>query len=143
MEKYIKNRYVFSNWIFVFCILYFIGAINYNPIILIYFSVFVCIIQVFIFIYNNIKLYNLINYLILIVLLHVLPIFLLYNRKINYVYDITISLLILLIYIIYNLLNNQSIIMNYYDLLLNHLDKNKGKPSHFKYIFDKYIFRIS
>ena len=142
-EKYIRESYIFSDWILLFSLLYYIGITNYNPVILLYLSIIFCIIQVFIYIIiYNIKLYNLIKFIILVFLLHIIPFLLIYKRKINYLYDITISILICLIYIIYNILNNQSIIKNYNDLLLNYLDRNKGKPSHLKYLFDKYIFVI-
>lgn len=144
MEKkeYIENRYILSFWIFILALLFYINLINYNPILLLYLSVIVCVIQIIIFIYKKINYTNLIKYIILILLVHLIPVYLLYNRKINYIYDIILSLIVIILYIIFNKINNQSIINNYNDLIENHIDRSKGRPTYTKYLFDKYIFRI-
>jgi hypothetical protein len=140
--KYIKNRYILSNWILFLCILFYLKLINYNPIILLYISIIFCIIQLNIFIYYNINYKYLIKYIILILVIHIIPVFFIYKRKINYEYDIVISIFIVIIYYLFNLYENQSIISNYHNLLLHTYDKSQGVPSHNNYIFQKYIYKI-
>lgn len=139
---YIKNRYILSNWIMFLCILFYLKLINYNPIILLYISIVFCFIQINIYIYYNIRYNYLIKYIILILFIHIIPVLFIYDRKINYRYDIMISIIVVIIYYIFNLYNNQSIISNYYNLLLYDFNKSRGIPSHNNYIFEKYIYRI-
>jgi len=139
---YIKNRYILSNWILILCILFYFKVINYNPIIMLYISILFCCIQIIIYIYFNIKYNYLIKYIILIFIIHIIPVLFIYNRKINYRYDIMASILIVIIYYLFNLYNNQSIISNYRNLLLYDYNKSQGVQSHNNYILEKYIYKI-
>lgn len=134
----LNSSYVFSYWIFLWYILYICKIVIYNPKIILYFSLFIIIIEILYLIYYNAPYKKLIVYITINIFLKVFTLLSIINTKINYKNDLLFTLLLLFIYYIYMKINNESFI-NYYIKLLNGYiskERNDNESIFFKFFYN-------
>lgn len=117
----LRSDLVFSVWIFVWCILYFIGIIPYNPTCILLIStiiVFIFIIQ-YLWYKNAIK-YNMTKFLLMNTMIKIVPILLLWwqNSLSISLSDVYFTILFFVIYNIYLQLNGTDMVLVYNQLVI-------------------------
>lgn len=111
--------YYFSNWIFIWFILYYYNLLTYNPLFALYCAFFIGYILFIIPMLANSMPFEYIFYFTLItIIIKVIPIYYIHknNKKIK-IQDIQFSLILFLIYLIY-ITYNDVIFVNYYKNIL-------------------------
>jgi hypothetical protein len=104
----LRTDYIFSNWIFVWYILYELSIINYNPKIWLIISLIILIHYIILLIYYK-RFYMLFIYVIVNIIIKVLPILSLYNTKIV-LKDFIFGIFLFIIYNFWLLYNNYNAI---------------------------------
>lgn len=110
---------IFSNWIFLWFLLFCFGLIKYNP-LFIFVIIFIICNSIIIYIYYTNKLdnYNLLKLIILNFLFKFIPIIILISINYNiYNNDLLFTIFLILIYLVYIQINNLNVIDIYYTLL--------------------------
>ena len=133
---------IFSYWIFIWFILYYIGLIKYNPIFILIIAYILTLFEIIYLIKNNISKYNLIKFFIINVLIKLLPILLIIKFPLRFkLDDIYISIYLILIYLILMSIINKNP-YDYYKMMINTYinDDNKYKTSISK--FYDFIYKI-
>ena len=128
---------IFSNWIFVWFILYNFNIIKYNPLFLLIIGYILTIGELIYMVFRKISYYNFIKYFIINVLIKFIPIILILkknNFEINIkVIDIYASFILVLIYIFIMSIANKNP-YNFYNMFLNTYIKDDNK---YRSIFSK------
>jgi hypothetical protein len=132
---------IFSNWVFVWFILYYIGLTKYNPLLLL---IVAYIFTLFEFIYLIIKKsskYNLIKFMIINIIIKLIPILLIIKFPLRFdLKDIYISIYLIFFYIIIMSIMNKNP-YEYYKLMLHTYIYNDEKyKTYFSILYDKLFF---
>jgi hypothetical protein len=128
---------IFSNWIFIWFLLYYIGIIRYNPLFILTVGYILTLGELIYMIFRGISKYNFIKFFIINVIIKFIPI-LLILIKINFtiyinIQDIYVSFILVLIYIfIMSIVNKNP--YTYYKMMLETYIKDDNK---YKSIFSK------
>lgn len=120
---------IFSYWIFIIFILYYIGLIKYNPIFLLIVGYILTSFELIYLIKNKISKYNFIKFFIINVLIKFIPILLIIKFPLRFnIKDIYISFYLILFYFIIMILLNKNP-YEYYKLMIHTYlyDDNKYK----------------
>jgi hypothetical protein len=128
---------IFSYWIFIWFILYYIGIIRYSPLLLLIIGYIFTLFEFIYLIINKISNYNLIKFFIINVIIKFIPILLILikiNFQINIkLEDVYISFILALIYIFVMSMTNKNPYI-YYKMMLNTYIKDNNE---YKSIFSK------
>lgn len=132
---------IFSFWVFVWFILYYIGLTKYNPLLLL---IVAYIFTLFEFIYLIIKKsskYNLIKFLIINIIIKLIPILLIIKFPLRFdLKDIYISIYLIFFYIITMSIMNKNP-YEYYKLMLHTYIYNDEKyKTYISILYDKLFF---
>ena len=112
---------LFSNWIFIWFILYICNLIPYSPKLIILFG-FIIIIGIIYYLYiNNASTYNLLKFTLLNLFMKAIPIIILYNIPITWD-DLYFSISIFIIYLIWLDINDTDFFMIYKKLINNYIN---------------------
>jgi hypothetical protein len=112
---------LFSNWIFIWFILYLSNIIPYNPKLIILLG-FVIIIGILYYLYiNNAPTYNLFKFALLNLFMKAIPIVILYNISIKFE-DFYFSIGIFIIYLIWLDINDTNFFTIYKKLINNYIN---------------------
>jgi hypothetical protein len=132
---------IFSYWVFVWFILYYIGLTKYNPLLLL---IVAYIFTLFEFIYLILKKsskYNLIKFMIINIIIKLIPILLIIKFPLRFdLKDIYISIYLIFFYIIIMSIMNKNP-YEYYKLMLHTYIYNDEKyKTYFSILYDKLFF---
>lgn len=132
---------IFSYWVFVWFILYYIGLTKYNPLLLL---IVAYIFTLFEFIYLILKKsskYNLIKFLIINIIIKLIPILLIIKFPLRFdLKDIYISIYLIFFYIIIMSIMNKNP-YEYYKLMLHTYIYNDEKyKTYISILYDKLFF---
>jgi hypothetical protein len=110
---------IFSYWIFIWFILYYIGLIKYNPLFLLIIGYILTLFEIIYLINNKISKYNLIKFFIINVFIKFIPILLIIKFPLRFnIDDIYIGIYLILFYfIIMSFLNKNP--YEYYKLMIH------------------------
>ncbi len=135
---------VFSVWIFIWFILFYIHIIPFNPLFFLIISLHIIIIcGLYILYFNHINYYNIIKYIIINIFMKLIPILLLIEFPlVFYLYDIYFGIFLFITYNILMKFMNKNLIQNYKELYLSNISDNhehyKGVIStYYDYIYSK------
>ena len=118
---------IFSYWIFIIFILYYIGLIKYNPIFLLIVGYILTSFELIYLIKNKISKYNFIKFFIINVLIKFIPILLIIKFPLRFnIKDIYISFYLILFYFIIMILLNKNP-YEYYKLMIHTYLYNDNK----------------
>jgi hypothetical protein len=138
---------IFSNWIFIWFILYYIGLIKYNPLFILIVGYILTLGELIYMIFTKISYYNLIKFFIINIIIKFIPILLLLIKlkfHINIkIIDIYVSILLTLIYFFIMIITNKNP-YTYYKMMLYTYIKNDNKyKSIFSKIYDFIYMKIN
>ena len=118
---------IFSYWIFIWFILYYIGLIRYSPLLLLIIGYIFTLFELIYLIIIKISNYNLIKFFIINVIIKFIPILLIIKFPIKfYMDDVYISVYLILIYIIIMSILNKNP-YEYYKLMIHTYIYNDDK----------------
>lgn len=114
---------IFSNWIFVWFVLFFIGVVQYNPTFVLVAAFCFIAFEVFYLWYIGANEYNITKMIVLNIMLKNIPILLLWTQKKLSIAqeDIYFTMTIFVIYNIYLQLNGTDIVVYYNKVLRNYV----------------------
>jgi hypothetical protein len=141
MRDLIPVDQLLSAWIFIYAVLYIFRLVPFNPILLLYIAyAFVIYSSFFIMAYaTDINKYFF--YIALNTVFKVIPIMIVQNDKIT-TSDVIFTGVFVLVYVVYMAFLREDIVCLYRDLVLNVIDKNKGRETSVAN-FVKHIFGMS
>ena len=131
---------IFSYWIFIWFILYYIKLTEYNPLLLLIIGYIITFGELLYLIFKKSSKYNIIKFVIINTILKIIPIIMLINTTIRFK-DFIMSLYIILIYMITMAIMNINP-YKFYKTMLNTYINNDNK---YKSIFSKtydYIYLL-
>lgn len=118
---------IFSNWIFIWFLLYYIGIIRYNPLFILTVGYILTLGELIYMIFRGISKYNFIKFFIINVIIKFIPILLIIKFPIRfYMDDVYISVYLILIYIIIMSILNKNP-YEYYKLMIHTYIYNDDK----------------
>lgn len=125
----LRLDYIFSNWIIIWFVLYFIGIMPYNPTFILILALCLVIFETVYMWYLGANAYNMKKYIIINIMLKNIPLLLLWsqNRLSIKAGDVYFTIVLFIIYNIYLQLNGQNIV-TYYDILHKPYYKNIDDP---------------
>jgi len=138
---------IFSNWIFVWFVLFYIGIIKANPLLFLCIGYVITVLEIFYLIANKTNSYNIKKFLIINVILKFIPILILITtREINiknFKYDFIFGLFVLFSYIIITtFIFNINLINTYKKIFDSYINDDKKKRSHVSRFYDYIYERI-
>jgi hypothetical protein len=133
MQTIIRPDYVFSYWIFVWFILYFMRIVSINPKLWLIFGLIIEVISIFFMLHY--KFYYIIRFIIINIFIKTIPVYLVWNTKIHGI-DIFYSGLLFVIYLLWLYINNQSL-YTIYDMIYKSHVKNPKYIGIGAYLYDK------
>ena len=150
-NKNIRFDYLFSYWILLWTILYYLIKIKIiylsskfsfitkyvieygNPMYALYFALLENTINLFMLIYYNSSLYIIVKFLVIVVIIKVIPIYLLYDSPIHPKENILICIAIFIIYVIYLYLGGTNI-MDVYKKTIYFIYSGQNKTPFFSFL---------
>lgn len=135
----IKFFDIYSNWIFVWFLLFILKIIKYNCFLLLVIAYIITVCEITYLLYNKISYNNLKKFIIINVILKLIPIIILILiKKNNYnTNDIIFIIILTTIYYIYLLINNKNLEIVYKKILNSYLDNNSNDKSFISKLYDK------
>lgn len=135
MEKTLFD--VFSFWIFIWFLLFYMNIIPFNPLFFLIICVLVITISGFYMIYNtNITNYNKIKFIIINTFMKLIPLILIIQFPlVFYLYDIYFGICLIIIYLISMKTMNKNVIQTYNELYLSNINDNY---KHYRGIISKF-----
>jgi hypothetical protein len=132
---------IFSYWIFIWFILYYIGLIKYNPLFILIVGYILTLGELIYMIFMKISYYNFMKYFIINIIIKFIPILLLlikFNFQVNIKQiDIYISILLILIYFLIMIMINKNPYI-YYKMMINtYINTYINNNNKYKSIFSK------
>jgi len=119
--------FILSYWIFAWFVLYYIGIIQTPPLLLLWIGLTANLGELIYLIYLKVAFYNLSKFIIINTCLKIIPLFLIGNQKIT-LYEIKASVVFVLTYLIWIVVNGVSI-LDYYKQFLNNYRFENGKKT--------------
>jgi hypothetical protein len=120
---------VFSYWILIWFILYYLGFTKYNPLFILLVACIFPFLQLIYFIIHKVTYYNFFKYLIINIITKVIPILLIIKFPLRFKkVDVIFSVYLILIYIVLMSILNVNIYEFYKEMISNYLyDENNNK----------------
>jgi hypothetical protein len=131
MVEVIRVDFILSYWIFIWWILYMLGIVEYNPKLFLIIGLITNIIGLFIKMKNAYV--NKYIFIIVVIITKIIPLYTLKNTEINFFQDLSIIIIICIIYLFWLYVNNKFSIL--YTLLTG--DKNIIPPM--EYVIGKML----
>jgi hypothetical protein len=133
----IRIDYVFSYWIFVWFLLYYMKITIYNPFFALLISLIENIVLLILMIYYGVSIKNIISFVLINLFIKILPIIYLIKSKIK-LSDIIATCILFLIYLVWLYINNSIMIQKeIYDSLIN--EKSETPIMYWINKLEKYI----
>lgn len=133
---------IFSYWIFVWFILYYIGLTKYNPLFILIIGYIFTLFELIYLMISKISFYNLIKYFIINILIKFIPILLIIKFPLKFnINDIYISISLLIIYFITMIILNKNP-YEYYKMMINTYINDDNKYKTYISKFYDFIYKI-
>ena len=115
-----RYDFVISIWIFAWFLLYMMGIIKYNPVLILFIASIIDSIAILFKLYNNESFYNIYKFFIIQCVIKYIPLFLVWNTNIITKKNIKHTLIFIYIYMVYMYINVGSIkeVLKIYDRML-------------------------
>ena len=131
---------IFSNWIFIWFILYCFNIITYNPLGILIIAYIFTFLELIYLSQTNISKYNFIKFFTINVILKFIPILLIFKYPLNIQYDdLMFGLYLLLFYIFVMSYLNKNPYIFYKNLLNTYINDDDGYKSYISITYDKII----
>jgi hypothetical protein len=133
---------IFSYWIFVWFIIFYIGLTKYNPLLILIIGYIFTLFEFIYLIINKSSKYNLIKFMIINILIKFIPILLIIKFPLRFdLKDIYISIYLIFFYIIIMSIMNKNP-YEYYKLMLHtYLYDDEKYKSYISIIYDKLFLK--
>jgi hypothetical protein len=133
---------IFSYWIFVWFIIFYIGLTKYNPLFILIIAYIFTLFEFIYLIINKSSKYNLIKFMIINILIKFIPILLIIKFPLRFdLKDIYISIYLIFFYIIIMSIMNKNP-YEYYKLMLHtYLYDDEKYKSYISIIYDKLFLK--
>lgn len=135
-ERVITVDRFLSIWIFIYTILYFLGIVPYNPVILISIALIFFVFSLFIIIPRLNERSLLIYYITINTIGKIIPLFFIINREIT-TSDIMFTLSFILSYVAYMFILNEDIFSVYKDYIEFIIDRDRAREGAIYHEFNK------
>lgn len=135
-ERVITVDRFLSIWIFIYTILYFLGIVPYNPVILISIALIFFVFSLFIIIPRLNERSLLIYYITINTIGKIIPLFFIINREITTA-DIMFTLSFILSYVAYMFILNEDIFSVYKDYIEFIIDRDRAREGAIYHEFNK------
>lgn len=135
-ERVITVDRFLSIWIFIYTILYFLGIVPYNPVILISIALIFFVFSLFIIIPRLNERSLLIYYITINTIGKIIPLFFIINREIT-TSDIMFTLSFTLSYVAYMFILNEDIFSVYKDYIEFIIDRDRAREGAIYHEFNK------
>ena len=133
---------IFSYWIFIWFILYYLGLTKYNPLLILIVAYIFTLFELIYLIKNNISKYNFIKFFIINIIIKLIPILLIIKFPLRFnINDIYISIYLILIYFIIMIILNKNP-YDYYKMLINTYINDNNQYKTFISKFYDFIYKI-
>jgi hypothetical protein len=133
---------IFSYWIFIWFILYYLGLTKYNPLLILIVAYIFTLFELIYLIKNNISKYNFIKFFIINIIIKIIPILLIIKFPLKFnINDIYISIYLILIYFIIMIILNKNP-YDYYKMLINTYINDNNQYKTFISKFYDFIYKI-
>jgi hypothetical protein len=115
-----RYDFVISIWIFAWFLLYMMGIIKYNPVLILFIASIIDSIAILFKLYNKESFYNIYKFFIIQCVIKYIPLFLVWNTNIITKKNIKHTLIFIYIYMVYMYINVGSIkeVLKIYDRML-------------------------
>jgi hypothetical protein len=135
---------IFSYWIFIWFILYYLGLTKYNPLLLLLVGYIFTLFEFIYLIINKTSKYNLIKFFIINVLIKFIPILLIIKFPLRFnLDDIYVSIYLILTYLIIMSIMNKNP-YEYYKLMINtYLYNDNEYKSYISIMYDNLFFNYN
>ena len=133
---------IFSNWLFIWFLLYYFNIIKYNPLFILIIAYIITAFEIIYLYYYKTSIKNLFKFFIINILLKIIPIILIYIKNGNlkiYMKDIYASIIILLLYFLYLFIFNISFLAIYHRLLNSYINNTEKDKNIVSKLYDKII----
>jgi len=136
---------IFSNWIIVWFLFYYIGVVPYSPKFVLIIGLFENIILLTMMIINKVRFLSLVQFSWVIFIMKVLPLLLIWNLSFN-VHDIIFTLIYFNIYLVWLRVNGQDFYDNIMDAIHSLVGDKADTPimrlfrKAEKYLKDNHVF---
>jgi hypothetical protein len=134
---------IFSYWIFIWFILYYLKLTKYNPLLILIVAYIFTLFELIYLIKNNISKYNFIKFFIINIIIKLIPILLIIKFPLRFnINDIYISIYFILIYFIIMIILNKNP-YDYYKRMINtYINDNNNQYKTFISKFYDFIYKI-
>ena len=133
---------IFSYWIFVWFILYYIGLTKYNPLFILLIGYIFTLFELIYLIISKISNYNLIKFFIINIFIKFIPILLIIKFPLRFnINDIYISINLLILYFITMIILNKNP-YEYYKMMINTYINDDNKYKTYISNFYDFIYKI-
>lgn len=112
----IRDDFIFSNWIFVWFILYYIGLIEYSPLFILVLALLENIYTIGLMVVNKVRSLAIMYFAIVVLFAKFIPLYLIRNEKIK-MNDIIFTLLLFNTYLVWLLVNGKDFIQTSKDIV--------------------------
>lgn len=132
----VREDFLFSYWVFAWVVLYFLGFVNDSPKALLVIGLFETVVGgIYILMTEKVAPYNAIKYGFINVLIKVLPLIYLWNKKITR-REVFISFGLVIAYILWTLVNGTNPVEVYTALKKSYMDKNSKQRTNTSQLYD-------
>jgi hypothetical protein len=133
---------IFSYWIFIWFILYYIGLIKYNPIFLLILAYIYALFEFIYLIIHKTSKYNLIKFFLINTLIKLLPILLIIKFPLRFkLDDIYVSIYLILIYLILMSIMNKNPYDYYKMMIKTYINDDDKYKTYISKLYD-FIYKI-
>ena len=134
---------IFSYWIFIWYILFYIGLTKYNPLFILIVGYIFTLFEFIYLIINKSSRYNLIKFLIINIIIKLIPILLIIKFPLKFnIDDIYVSIYLIFFYVIIMSIMNKNP-YEYYKLMINtYLYNDEKYKTYISIIYDKIFLKI-
>jgi len=131
---------IFSNWIFIWFLVFIFGFTKYNPLPLLIMGFIIISFYIFYLYYKKASSYNIIRFIVVNIIFKVIPItILIITKKTKIIIeDFIISILLIIIYVLYLLLHNETPLSVYNKLNNSYLNNDRNSKTTISIIYDKF-----
>jgi hypothetical protein len=134
---------IFSYWIFIWFILFYIGLTKYNPLFILIVGYIFTLFEFIYLIINKSSRYNLIKFMIINIIIKLIPILLIIKFPLKFnIDDIYVSIYLIFFYVIIMSIMNKNP-YEYYKLMINtYLYNDEKYKTYISIIYDKIFLKI-
>jgi ABC-type nickel/cobalt efflux system permease component RcnA len=112
----IRGDFIFSNWILIWFIIYYIGLIEFSPIFILTFALLENIFLLGVMAVNKVRFITILQFAIIVLFMKFIPFYLIRNDTIK-INDIIFTLLLFNLYLVWLLVNGKDFVQISHDIV--------------------------